>query len=306
MGKPIVLLVVFLAVTPCHGAWKYQTVAGAGGVPLNVVTAGEPDHPAILFIHGIGQSHYSFVRQLDSTLADEFYLVSFDLRGHGASGKPWLTEAYTDTRAWAQDVAAVLEATGAGPTVMVAWSYGTLVALDYVRELGVGGLAGLNLTGAQGALLPFRMPSGDDPLAAEFSRVRALQLSTSPADNLQASQRMVDWLTAKPMSHADRQVFLGVTLMFPAYARQAMLQRRPNNQDLLAQLTMPTLLSVGEEDSPALAEDALALSRQQPNFRMSKYQGAGHSVFFEQPERFNGELREFARRAHGVGVASMR
>ena len=43
---------------------SYRIVAGEGGVPLNVATAGDPAKPAILLVHGIGQSHVSFEQQL--------------------------------------------------------------------------------------------------------------------------------------------------------------------------------------------------------------------------------------------------
>ena len=137
----------------CLGDWEYQTVTGAGGVPLNVVTVGDSSSPAILFIHGIGQSHYSFVRQLNADLAEDFFLVGFDLRGHGASGKPWLAEAYT-SEIWAQDVAAVMAASQIQRPIIVAWSFGTLVAMDYVRRFGVAHLPGMVFTGSLGALQP--------------------------------------------------------------------------------------------------------------------------------------------------------
>ena len=156
--KCILLLAMLLvAAVPVQAAWNFSTVAGDGGVPLNMATAGDPGKPGILFIHGIGQSHYSFVHQLNSDLADDFYLVSFDLRGHGASGKPWDAGAYTDNRAWARDVDAVMNASGLEHPVVVAWSYGTIVLMDYVREFGTSRLRSVVLTGATGGLLPFRM-----------------------------------------------------------------------------------------------------------------------------------------------------
>jgi non-heme chloroperoxidase len=293
---PRLLPVFALLVAPhCLAEWDYQTIAGTGGVPLNVVTAGDPGSPPILFIHGIGQSHYSFVKQLDSDLAEDFFLVTFDLRGHGASGKPWEQEAYADAAVWAGDVAAVMAATGIEQPVAVAWSYGTLVILDYVREQGIGGLAGINLTGAIGALRPFRMPATDDPNAAEFARIRELQVSPALTDNIRAIDRMVQWLTATPMPEEEHRIFEAISLMFPAYARRAMVQRRLDNQDLLAKLELPVLLSLGEADNPTQIEDGADMAATHGS--LSVYADAGHSVFYEQPERFNRELRRFAERA---------
>jgi non-heme chloroperoxidase len=114
MIRLLLLLGFFLgAVCQAEPALNYRTVEGADGVPLSVVTAGNATRPAIVFIHGIGQSHYMFHKQLQSSLADDFYLIAFDLRGHGASGKPWDTVAYNQSSIWADDVAAVIAATQA-------------------------------------------------------------------------------------------------------------------------------------------------------------------------------------------------
>lgn len=299
------LLLVMLIVLPCRAAdWNYLTVAGTDGVPLNVVTAGQAEHPAIVFVHGIGQSHYSFRKQLDSELAEDFFLVAFDLRGHGASGKPWTEDAYASA-VWAADVAAVIAATQAQQPVIVAWSYGTLVALDYVRRFGTSAIAGLNLTGALGALRPFRMPAADDPEAAEFARLRELQLSPNPRDQFAASQRMVRWLTAEPLPETEQQVMQSISLMLPVYARQAMVSRPLDNQDLLPVLKLPVLVALGAEDNAGIQEDAAELAAGLPNFSLSVYAGAGHSVFYEQPERFNAELRRFARHAHHSATVTM-
>lgn len=293
------LVLALLLAGPADAGWEYQTVSGADGLPLNVVTAGRSGRPAILFVHGIGQSHYSFKRQLDSALAEEFFLVAFDLRGHGRSGKPWTAGAYNRPAVWAGDVAAVMAATGIRRPVLVAWSYGTLVAMDFIREQGETALGGLVLTGALGALRPFSPPPADDPNAAQFAQIRELQLSPSLVDNIRASEKMVDWLTATPLPDSDRQIFQAISLMLPAYARTGMLERRLNNQDMEDELGLPILLALGQEDSPAMLENGADLAAAHDNIRLAVYAGAGHSVFFEQPQRFNAELQEFARRAIG-------
>lgn len=277
--------------------WNYQTVAGADGVPLNVVTSGKPGSPPILFIHGIGQSHYSFVRQLDSDLADDFFLVSFDLRGHGASGKPWTEESYNESGRWAEDVAAVIAATDLDRPVIVAWSYGTLVAMDFVREFGIDGLAGINLTGSLGALRPFRMPTGEDPNAEKFAQLRKLQRSPDLADNIRASDEFTKWLTVSPLPDREHELFYAISVMLPAYARRGMMTRKFDNQDLEAKLTLPLLLSLGEHDNPGQLVDGAEMAAANHNVSLSEYKASGHSVFIEDPERFNAELREFVAQA---------
>ncbi len=282
--------------------WDYRTVEGAGRVPLNVVTAGDPASPAILLIHGFGQSHYSFVHQLNSSLAKDYFLVAFDLRGHGASGKPWAIQAYSEHTVWAVDVAAVIAATGLDRPLVVAWSYGTMVAMDYIREHGVDGIAGILLTGGQGALRPFRMPTGEDgdPAAAEFARIRELQRSPDLIDYIRGGERVIPLLTATPLPKQQRQLFQAIGLMLPPYARRAMARRRLDNQDMVEQLSLPVLFCLGEKDNPFQLEDAAELAASHDNINLTVYEGAGHSVFIEQPERFNAELRRFEERVRSA------
>ena len=282
--------------------WDYSTVEGAGGVPLSVVTAGDPASPPILLIHGFGQSHYSFVHQLNSDLADDYFLVTFDLRGHGASGKPWAAEDYTEHTVWAEDVAAVVSATGIERPVVVAWSYGTMIAMDYIREHGIGDIAGIILTGGQGGLMPLRMPGSDDPDMAELGEIRVLQQSPDLADNIRAGERVIDLLTASPLPERERELFRSLGLMVPAYVRRAMVHRTLDNQDLVDRLSLPVLFALGQEDNPFQLEDAAGLAASRENVSLTVYEGAGHTVFIEQPQRFNAELRRFAEEARSADL----
>ena len=283
--------------------WDYRTVEGAGGVPLNVVTAGDPTSPEILLIHGFGQSHYSFVRQLNSDLADDYFLVTFDLRGHGASGKPWDAEDYSEHTVWAEDVAAVVSATGIERPVVVAWSYGTMIAMDYIREHGVAGIAGIIFTGGQGGLKPLRMPGSDDPDMAELGAIRELQQSPDLIDNIRAGERVIDLLTASPLPGPERELFRSLGLMVPAYVRRAMVHRTLDNQDLVDRLSLPVLFALGAEDNPFQLEDAADLAASRENVSLTVYEGAGHSVFLEQPQRFNDQLRRFAEETLSAATA---
>ena len=49
---------------------------------------GNPDGPAILFIHGWSQCDLCWSGQVSSQLAARFRMITFDNRSHGMSGKP--------------------------------------------------------------------------------------------------------------------------------------------------------------------------------------------------------------------------
>ena len=174
-------LVISMALgAPANAEPSYQMVEGYGGVPLNVMTVGDPQNPGILFIHGMSQASQAFRPQFDSALADDFYLVAFDMRGHGLSGKPWQSDLLVPSQAWAGDVAAVMAVTGLNKPVVVGWSYGGFVISDYIRHYGVDNLAGVNLVGSLGGLVPRSpFPPSDNikEMLENSARTRSMNLN---------------------------------------------------------------------------------------------------------------------------------
>ena len=68
--------------------YKPISVKTPDGLTISAQEWGNPAGPEILFIHGFSQSHLSWIRQVNSDLAKEFRIVTYDLRGHGNSDKP--------------------------------------------------------------------------------------------------------------------------------------------------------------------------------------------------------------------------
>lgn len=297
----LLLLVALASLSPAlsrAAEWTYRTVTGEGGVPLNVATAGDPSRPALLLVHGIGQSHLSFENQLRAPVTDQFYVVAFDLRGHGNSGKPMEPAAYQSPALWAGDVRRVMDALALDRVVLLGWSYGTLIVSDYLRTYGSERLNGIVLVGAYGGLTP--PPTAPPPAVAEgMARNRALQLSANPEDNFAAARATSGMLTARDMGQAWRDRAVAVAMMLPATSRKAMFERALANMDQIPRITVPILINVGGKDGstqePFARELAQKITAQGGKALVSVYPEAGHSPFAEEPERFNRELMEFAR-----------
>lgn len=65
----------------------------SGGVHLHAVTEGNPEGPPLVLVHGYPDNHRVWDRVV-AELADEFWLVRYDVRGAGASSKPRRTRDY--------------------------------------------------------------------------------------------------------------------------------------------------------------------------------------------------------------------
>jgi pimeloyl-ACP methyl ester carboxylesterase len=282
--------------------FRYSTVDGHDGVPLNVVDGGARGTPSIVFIHGSGQSYLSWSRQFESTLTDEFHLVAFDLRGHGNSGKPWGPEAYSRACTWADDVAAVIAATGARRPVLVAWSFGGAVAMHYVRCRGIGSLAGIVMVGSRGGLVDVALPSADTPARISQELMKSDDLTSFA----RGAAMFADLMTAKPPEPERLTLQRTMNLMSPAYARRAMdapvTDAAGNvirgNRDLIGTLKLPFHVVLGGDDPfRSTAEMAAAFAAQLPAAHVTVYPSVGHSPFYEEPEAFNRLLSEFRRHA---------
>ena len=85
-----------------------RRISSADGVTLAVYEAGNPDAPTVVAIHGYPDNHavWDGVVQL---LADTFHVVTYDVRGTGASDKPASRDAYRYEHL-IDDLAAVLDA----------------------------------------------------------------------------------------------------------------------------------------------------------------------------------------------------
>ncbi|MDX2144153.1 MAG: alpha/beta hydrolase [Rhodospirillaceae bacterium] len=278
-------------------ALDYKMVPGAGGAPLNVMEAGDKTKPSILLIHGFAQSHLSFAKQLESPeLTRDYHLVAMDLRGHGNSAKPWRPEDYKDSKIWADDVIAVMEATGLQKPVIVGWSYGGFIVANVIEHYGTARMAGINLVGSAGGLLETNFaPPANAEIAKQMAANRARQVSGNIAENMTGAKGAMGFLTAKPGDQAWQDLAYAGNLLLLPYVRTALAGRSLDNTKVLPKINVPTLITRGSVDSVITQEQAEKLVKAIPGATQSIYEGVGHSPFYEAPGRFNRELAAFAK-----------
>jgi non-heme chloroperoxidase len=111
---------------------------------------------------------------------------------------------------------------------------------------------------------------------------------------LEAFVRLCIGAEPKP---ADLYFMLGYNVIVPPHVRLAMLSRVLDYDDVLARLSLPVLITQGEEDRVVLPAAADQHARTIPHARTSTYPGVGHMPFWEDAARFNRELRDFAVQA---------
>ena len=267
---------------------RTHQVSGGGGVQLHVQETGNRSGRPVLFIHGLSQSGLAWHRQLHSELARDFRLVALDLRGHGESERP--AGVYGDSDLWAEDIAAVIRSLDLERPILTGWSYGGVVICDYLSRYGEGRVGGVQLVGAicglGGPVLPFLGPRF---LAA----VPGLFL-TDAEESVAALRAFGRLLTREPMGAEESYLVLGTAAAAPPRVRQGLLNRTLDYDTLLARLRKPVLITHGLEDEVVLSVMADHNASIIRHAQTSYYPRIGHAPFWEDPDRFNTELRSFA------------
>ena len=101
----------------------------ANGLAFEVAQAGEGDRLALL-LHGFPELHYSWRHQIPVLAQMGYRVWAPNLRGYGASDRPEGIEAYRlDTLA--QDIAELIDASGAKEVTLIAHDWGALIAWHF-------------------------------------------------------------------------------------------------------------------------------------------------------------------------------
>jgi pimeloyl-ACP methyl ester carboxylesterase len=270
----------------------------AGGVQLHVVEAGNPAGRPILFIHGGSQSCLAWIRQLDSELARDHRLVAMDLRGHGLSEKP--RDAYGDSRLWADDVRAVLDALNLDRPVLCGWSYGPLVILDYLRHYGEDRIAGIHFVGG---ITKLGSDAAMSVVSPEFLGLVPGFFATDAEESVRSLESLLRLCFAEQLSASDLYLMLGYNVSVPPHVRQALLSRTIDNDDLLPRIRKPALITHGAKDANLKPEIVDQHKAGLPHAQVHIMPNAGHTPFWQDSSAFNQRLRAFVETCNAVTTA---
>jgi pimeloyl-ACP methyl ester carboxylesterase len=187
-------------------------------------------------------------------------------------------------------VDAVITSLGLERPILTGWSYGGVVICDYLDRYGEDAIGGVHLVGAVSRLgepvIPFMGPRFLAALPGLFS--------ADAEESMTALRDFVRLLTVDELDPADSYLMLGSAAAVPPGVRYALLNRTLQYDSLLAGLSTPVLITQGLEDEialPTMAEHHASLI---PHARTTYYPHVGHATFWEDPDRFNAELRAFA------------
>jgi len=284
--------ILFATASPAQAATRHSTVTAPDGVTLAVQESGNPDGPAILFIHGLLGRHLNWEAQRASPALQGYRLISYDLRGHGLSGKPGGPAAYREGRRWADDLAAVIAATKAHKPVLVGWSLGAAVISNYLAAYGDAAIGGAVYVNGVVELTDARQIVAHPEL---YRDLNAPDLGT----RLDAQRAFLALCFYARPGQASFERLLGAAAM-ASWDMQAAVHSMEVSLRGLAVARAPILLLYGARDALVHAAPTMARARQlNARIQQEIYAESGHAPFAEEPERFARDLARFVQGALG-------
>jgi pimeloyl-ACP methyl ester carboxylesterase len=269
------------------------------GVGLEVRVQG--DGPGLVLVHGFGGAKEDFADHVDG-LSRRARVVTFDHRGHGESDAPDDLAAYSLDRL-AADVLAVADACGLHRFRLLGHSMGGMVARRVVlaepgrvdalvlMDTSPGPVPGIDAD-LLDAAASYGLAEGKDALKVLLDAFAPLE---TPAYHALLRER------PGYQEFQDAKWAALSVVMWAAIGRA--IAHQPDQLADLATVSCPTLVIVGEQDTP-FVEPSRAMAGAVPRAELVIVPAAGHSPQFENPAAWSAALARFLDRVDAAEPAA--
>lgn len=269
-------------------AYQVKYMELPNGVTLEYVEQGDPSGISVLLLHGLSDSWRSFELVLPH-LPERMRVFAVSQRGHGQSSYP---EHGYGSEDFAADVAAFLDALHLDAAIVMGHSMGSWIAQRFAIEHSDRTQA-LTLVGSFFSMAHSPVPrelwdsvvsTMEDPVDPNF--VREFQEST----------------LAQSVPEAFFETVVQESLRLPARVWKSIVARSMEEDfsGRLNSIEAPTLIVWGDQDKMASRNDQDAQAAAIGGSQLVTYEGIGHAVHWEAPQRFASDLTEFAKASHAL------
>jgi len=248
---------------------------------LNVSYEIEGEGPPLLLLHGGGARAQSF-EDMVPILAKHFKVYTYDQRGFGKTVRPPQPALSGDQ--WRDDALRFMDSFGLDKVVLGGWSLGAGVATDFVLTypervsqlvlIGAGSGPGVtqgDRTGFEVRRKLLESGANAEEIVDKTFEFTKKSFSRYSQENNPRAVEMVrnEHLSNDPKSYLE------------------MLNANRNREEInsrLGEITCPTLLIVGDEDTRTPIGNSEAFNRVIPNSFIKVVPNCGHHYGYEQPE----------------------
>ncbi|SOE67050.1 Pimeloyl-ACP methyl ester carboxylesterase [Burkholderia sp. D7] len=265
---------------------KSYTVTAPDGVTLAIQESGNPHGPAVVLIHGLLGSRLNWDAQVNSAELRRYRIITYDLRGHGLSGKPTDAQAYRDGRRWADDLATIIESSHASHAVLVGWSLGGAVISNYLAAYGDSQIAGA-------VYVDGVIELKEDQIVSHPEVYRDM-ISSDLKTHLDGERIFLGLCFHTQPDKSTTERLLANAAMASWDMQSAVQSMAVAASEGLSKTRVPVLLLYGEHDALVNTSGAIARAKElDPHIQTKLYANSGHAPFIEEPDRFNHDLAAF-------------
>ena len=250
---------------------------------LHYLEWGKATNPPLILLHG-GSAHAHWWDHIAPALAQTYWVLAFDLRGHGDSD--WTSPPMYEIADYVSDLKSLVTDLKLKIPVLIGHSLGGFVALSYaIQQANLRALVVVDI----------------GPQLRQSRYMRLLRSLSAPvyADEADLYERF-RLLPAEPnvtpdlIRHIARQSVRSRNGQLQLKSDRAAMTRQPCDlTPQLPQLTCPTLFIRGQQSS-TLSAERLAQTVQACRYATGiEIPQAGHHVFLDQPEAFLDTVNNF-------------
>ena len=260
------------------------------GVPLYYQDEGQV-RPLILLQALMFASDYFWQRNIFE-LAKSCRVIAPDLRGQGLSGKP--NHGYTIPRL-AADIDELLTRLDLNDVVLLGYSLGGFVSLQYLQDFGPGRVGALVLM----EMTP-RLPSApgwEHPTFGDFPEEAARGYGAALRDNRDIYNDFFQAAFLEPPEGSEMEEMIAQTYLTPTEVAAQLIDEMAQQdwRDKLADVPVPTSLFYSYPNNKVLPTAVGQWIQQQiPESELVLFEHSSHAPFWEEAEKFNRELARVA------------
>ena len=251
----------------------------------------------VILMHGWPLSADSWDDQAMAIADAGYRAIAYDRRGFGRSSQPW--NGY-DYGTLSDDLATVIEHTGADDSVIVGFSMGGGEVARYMSRHGGKSVSKVALVSS---VVPFRLQTPDNPLGTEqaaFDKTTSAIIEDRSKFFAEFFHKFFGVGTlAHPVSQELMEWARSVSMQASLKATLECLKSFSTTDfrgDLPA-FKVPTLIIHGTEDKIVPIEgSAREVAKAIPHATIIEYEGAPHGLFATQKERLTNDLLDFIGR----------
>lgn len=243
----------------------------------------------LIFIHGVMESRHAFHYQLLG-LRTDYKVISYDLR-HGLKNPIDYTLDLL-----VNDLRCFLDAMDLPSVVLCGHTLGALIAADFAIKYP-------ERTSAFVPISAFAAPLHDVSDHALMSMVEAGYHKNRPINARIKMQitRLIRGATEDILKYTHEDTVLRYLAQKARKVNQATITqrlrilRKANMQDLIPQISVPTLIFVGADDIPIVLSSAQYMYEHMADATLEVIEGAGRFCFVTHHDEFNAAIDEFVK-----------